>query len=433
MATERLNSNISKAQQSDHKAIAELLNAALMPIGITVCITGSKDCLTIFANGKALPSKESLMGVVERGFADLEIDSIARVKIYGKSALNPEDSWLDEIVFFDELPNLATASKMLIGEAFKKLVKILSGASTYSRELLANKRVVYGVIGLAVAGLAVSGGLTGYKLVQARSAYASSVNEAQALVSEATASKEDGIEQLDAKLTQLKKARQLLRGVPESQSSAYRSAQKELGLVSQKIEDIEVTLSEVELVAGKLSDITSAVTQALTAVDQPPYAIEDWNKAKRELVSGITKLESIPQYGPLAGKIQDQIKDYQSKVAWIDQAIKNEQAGVDILAKAQQLAQDAYNFTNGRSTFEVADLTKARDMWTKALEQVKIVPPTTNAYRSVSNNIDVYTKNYNSILDGMYEINSCTAEYSSSDSMIDYCRSVYLYLTEPDS
>ena len=433
MASERLDSVILKAQRGDSQAIAELLNAALMPQGITTRVTSLKNGLTIFAHGQNLPDKESLIGVIKRGFSDLKVDSIARVKAYGKSALNPEDSWSDEIVFFDELPSSARASKGLNGKALKKtLVSLLTGASSHSRRLLANKRVVYGVIGLVVAGLITSGGVSGYKFVQARLAYANTIDEAQTLISEASASEGDSVEQLTSKLAQLKKARQLLRSIPESKGSSYRNAQQELGLTSEKIESIEAMLSDIKSVEDKLNDVTSAVAEALAQVDQPPYDVEDWNIAKRELVSGLTNLKSMPQYGPLTEKMQSQIEEYQGKVAWIDQAIANEQAGVNELAKAKAMARDAYNVTNGKTKFAVSDLEKARDKWQSAIDQVKKVPPTTNAYRAITAEIDTYTQNKNSVVDGIYEINNCSYRDSNYESMRDLCYSVYLSLTKPD-
>lgn len=433
MTTERLNSTISKAQQGNPKAISELLNAALMPQGTIARVTSLNNCLTIFANGRALPDRESLIGVIERGFADLEVADIARVKVYGKSSANLEDGWSDEIVFFDEAISAAKTSRGLNGKALKqKGAGLLVAMGAGLRKLLANKKVVYGFIGLTVAGLAASGGLAGLRIVQARSAHAATLSAAQALVSEAAANEDDGTEQMEAQLIQLKKARQLLRGIPESKASSYQMAQQELALVSQKIDSAEVALSDVQSATGKLNDINGAVAAALAKVDRPPYAIENWNMAKRELVSGITKLQSIPQYGPMAEKVQSQIEAYQGKVAWIDQAIINEKAGVDELAKAKGLARDAYNATNGKRKFAVSDLEKARDKWQTAIDRVKKVPPTTNAYRSVVDEVDTYTKNKNSVIDGIYEINNCSYRDSKFESMRDMCYSVYLSLTKPD-
>ncbi len=432
MDSKQTNNVIHLAQGGQSKAIAQLLNVALRPQGIVARITGSNDRLTIFAEGQALPNQESLIGILERGFKDLEIDTIVSVKVFGKSAIGPEDGWSHEIVFLDESPNEGAKRKGLNWVAIKKrALGFLSELWSRIRRLFRNKRFVIGAITLTTVGLLASGSVAGFNVVRAHSTHSKTISEAKTLTAEAQAKANDSVEQLRAKLTQLRTARQLLRSIPASQSGLHKKAQQELGITAKSIESIETKLSDVKSITDKLSAADSVVKDALSEVNQPPYSIEDWNKAKNEVAQGIMMAESIPQYGISADQVKRQTEEYREKLSWIEKAIANEQAGVAELSKANQLAQEAYNFTNGRSKFAVSDLEKARDLWKKAIDQVKTVPPTTDAYRAVSAQIDLYTENYNEIVDGIYEVNSCSVRNSGSEYLSDYCHSVYLYLNNP--
>lgn len=431
------NDIISRAGSGDPKAIAQLMNIALQPQQIVIRATGINNRLTIFAKGPSLPNQESLIGIIERGFKDLEIASIESVKVYGKSSHNSDQTWAEEISFSEGSTAQATntssrKTSLILASVKRRLFALWKRLRSLVQRLAANKRFMMGLIGLAIVGLLASGGLAGFRFVQARSAYAQTMSEAQTLVSEATPSESDSLEQLEDKLTQMKQARQLLRSVPESQSASYRSAQVELQKISQNVERINGEISDVKSISGKLAAADEVVQDAIAKVNQPPYAVEDWNEAKRELAKGVAMMEAIPQYGAMASEVEGRLKTYQDKLAWMNKAIANEQAGVTEVAKANEIALAAYNLTNGRDKFTVGDLAAARDKWQAAIDQVKTVPATTNAYRSVSDRISTYTENKNEILDGIYEISNCSYKNSDSEYLRASCNDVYMYLTKPE-
>lgn len=431
-----INDDISKAKNGDPKAIAKLLNIALQPQRVVTRASSINNRLTIFAEGQSLPVQNSLIGVIEKGFKDLGIVSVASVKVYGKSKQQPEKAWSEEIYFSNAQNNGAgKAHKQKTGLALDSIKTVIfqlwKKLRLLVRRLLADRRFVFGSAGLAVVGVLTAGSISGFRFVQARSAYAQKIREAQSIIDSAVPSADDTVEQLEAKLTQMKQARQLLRSIPESQTDTHQSAQIELQKITQTIEKIETGISDVELISDKLSAAEKVVQNALAKVNQPPYAIHDWNAAKREITRGVGMAETIPQYGAMASKVEARLQVYREKLVWVNQAIKNEQKGVDELAKANQIALAAYNLTNGRNKFTVEDLEAARDKWQEAIDKVKTVPATTNAYRSVSDKVDTYTKNKNEVIDGLYDLNTCSYRNSSSESLRSICSSVYMYLTKP--
>ena len=75
-----------------------------------------------------------------------------------------------------------------------------------------------------------------------------------------------------------------------------------------------------------------------------------------------------------------------------------------VLNAADQLARQAYDYTNGKSRFQAAELTQAKTLWQKAIDHTRTVPPTSNAYRQISERISLYTENANKIEDELREM-----------------------------
>ena len=103
---------------------------------------------------------------------------------------------------------------------------------------------------------------------------------------------------------------------------------------------------------------------------------------------------------------------------------------MDVLAYGDQLARQAYDYTNGKYDFQISELTQAKSLWHKTINHTKTVPPTSNAYRQIPDRISVYTTNVNSIDDKVQEIKSC---WSNSYASASFCNNVFLSISNPDS
>lgn len=78
-------SNLLKlAKQGNPNAIATLINCSLQPKGITAKASISENCLQILLESNQVPDKQALTTFVTRGIANLKIETIKTLRIFGK-------------------------------------------------------------------------------------------------------------------------------------------------------------------------------------------------------------------------------------------------------------------------------------------------------------------------------------------------------------
>lgn len=106
----------------------------------------------------------------------------------------------------------------------------------------------------------------------------------------------------------------------------------------------------------------------------------------------------------------------------------NERAAVAVLQSADEIAQRAYRSTSGRSRFQVAELTQAKDIWQEAVDQVKDVPPTSNAYRQVSDRLSLFSGNIGTLDAEIQTMNECQARSTGTST---FCNIVIVRLQSP--
>jgi hypothetical protein len=429
---------ISQAQQGNPKALSDLLNRALESKQIKIKAKLVQQHLTIFAEGTEIPNQQSLIGIIKRGIKDLGIDTLVSVKVYGKKTNSPNDGWIDEIFLKDAPPataklplsNSSKASSFDWHTFRQRAQPIARQVLTHGRKLVTNKRFIISSAAVGLSALLIMGGVTGLRMVQTRTTQEKVIAEAKALVSESNISETSTLAELTTASEKLTKARTILRGVENSWGSSYASAQKELEQVRTALDTVKQRIDAEKSATSILDKGREMAHNAIRSVNTPPYPLDEWQKAKDALSQAIATIESIPKESSYTEQAKPVLAECKQRLNWMNQGMVNEQKAVQLLNAADQLARQAYDYTNGKSTFKATELTYAKNLWKKAIAHTKTVPPTSNAYRHISERISLYTENSNNIENELREMNQCWTESYASQS---FCNSVYLYLKSPDS
>lgn len=426
---------ISRASQGNPKAISDLLNRALAPKNIVVRAKLMQDCLTIFAEGKEVPDQLSLVGVIRRGINDLSIDSLASVKVYGKLSGETSSSWSETIQLKEEALSPQTGVAPQTGSASLDWANIQAKATDVyfhslkiGKKLLQNKRLVFGSLGFAALILVTIGGVVGVNAFQTRSQGRQAIQTAQVLVQDANATAASGTSELTAASEKLSEAISVLEAVPDARWSLYDQAQAEIEEISTALQQVERRLEVEESATSIWESANRLAVQAIEFTSAPPYSIEDWEIGHRDLSRAVELLGTIARGSSYAGQAQEKLAEYQEKLSWMEGGMANERTAIAVLQSADETAQRAYRSTSGRSRFQVAELTEAKDIWQEAVDQVKDVPPTSNAYRQVSDRLSLFSGNIGTLEEKIQTMNECQARSTGTST---FCNIVIVRLQSP--
>jgi hypothetical protein len=87
------------AQQGDPKAIEAAINHSLKPRGITAEVMRDNGCLHVMMEGDQVPDNQSsLVTFIRNGMVKLNVESIYKLKIYGRKFGADLSAWEDEIL-----------------------------------------------------------------------------------------------------------------------------------------------------------------------------------------------------------------------------------------------------------------------------------------------------------------------------------------------
>jgi len=429
---------ISQAQQGNPKALSDLLNRALSSKNIKTRAKLAQNRLTIFAEGAEIPNQQSLVGVIKRGISDLGADCLISIKVYGKKADAPGEGWVNEIFLRDDPNQLkssasAAHSKSAGVDWFRLRQQALRAGQNgliRGRKLVTDKRFIIGSVAFVLLALLTTGGVIGFSVATTRMNDGKAIAAAQALVAEANIEDAAGIEALTSVSKKLTEARDILRGIDDARGSRYDTAQAELTQVRNALQTVEGRINAEESAASNWQEGQAMAQAAIQYVNTPPYPLEEWQKAKDDLSSAIAMIGSVPKGSSYAEQAKAALGEYQKKLEWIDQGMANEHQAMEVLAAGDNLARQAYDYTNGKSQFKAAELTQAKALWKKASDHTKTVLPTSNTYRQIPDRISLYAENSNKIDDELRDMNDCWRQPYASES---FCNSVYLYLASPTS
>lgn len=428
----QLTNLIKQAQQGNAHAIAKLLDRALEPNQISTKVSRLQHKLTIFADGQFVPDKESLVAIIQHGIKDLGIEGIESVTVYGRKAGVPLSGWSEELFL---KPKFAATSKEKLGKnkadciTPSKLtiqaVEVVKRWIKAARKIRVSKRVAIGSVSFALLAILAFGAVLGTNLFQSRLAQAKTINQAQALVKEIDTSEKANVATLTTAVDKLRQARDLLRSIPDTPGSRYSQAQEELEKVRSQLTALEQRLVAEETASQNWKTANELAQSAIASTNTPPYSLEVWRTAKSNLDTAVQRLEEIPATASIASQVKTKITDYRQRSTVIAQAMAAEQKAVQALQMADTMAQQAMAVTSGGYRFEIADLQQAQTQWQNAINQLKTVPSTSNAFQGVNSRLNIYTSNSSKIADGVKEIQSCLAR---SSLFPEFCDRVYLNL-----
>ncbi|WP_199296180.1 AAA family ATPase [Trichocoleus sp. FACHB-591] len=90
------------AKKGDPQAIAALMNRSLKPKGITAKANLKNDCLQVMVEAEQVPEVQAMVSLIQKGMTSLGVESIERVRLYGRRRGDELPSWSHE---FDLVAN----------------------------------------------------------------------------------------------------------------------------------------------------------------------------------------------------------------------------------------------------------------------------------------------------------------------------------------
>ncbi|MBI4784463.1 MAG: hypothetical protein HY785_24570 [Oscillatoriophycideae cyanobacterium NC_groundwater_1537_Pr4_S-0.65um_50_18] len=96
------------AKQGDPEAIALLMNQSLQPRGMTATVERQEDLLEVVLEAERVPSREALTAFVQKGIANLGVESIRFVRIVGQQSGAMLPAWMQELDLAIAMPDLDT-------------------------------------------------------------------------------------------------------------------------------------------------------------------------------------------------------------------------------------------------------------------------------------------------------------------------------------
>ncbi|MGK7900870.1 MAG: hypothetical protein AB4352_05540 [Hormoscilla sp.] len=83
--------------QPNSQSIAQLLNQSLQPLGITTKIKIESDCLHILLESDKVPDRQELVPLVSEEIISQSIESIPKMRIYGRMKGTKAGQWSEEV------------------------------------------------------------------------------------------------------------------------------------------------------------------------------------------------------------------------------------------------------------------------------------------------------------------------------------------------
>lgn len=126
------------AQQGDPKAIEAAINHSLKPRGITAEVMRDNGCLHVMMEGDQVPANQSsLVSFVRNGMAKLNIESIYKLKIYGRKFGADLPAWEDEVFLKTPPPEEMLIEEMVMSSDTEpsSSVPLIDDESDIDREM----------------------------------------------------------------------------------------------------------------------------------------------------------------------------------------------------------------------------------------------------------------------------------------------------------
>jgi hypothetical protein len=95
------------AKQGNPKALATIINQSLKPKSITAKVGLKDDCLQVLLESAQIPNQQAMVSFIRNGLTRLEVESIRRVKVYGRKLGEESPAWNQS---FEMMPQVETPS-----------------------------------------------------------------------------------------------------------------------------------------------------------------------------------------------------------------------------------------------------------------------------------------------------------------------------------
>ena len=95
------------AKQGNPKALATIINQSLKPKSITAKVGLKDDCLQVLLESAEIPNQQAMVSFIRNGLTRLEVESIRRVKVYGRKLGEESPAWNQS---FEMMPEVETPS-----------------------------------------------------------------------------------------------------------------------------------------------------------------------------------------------------------------------------------------------------------------------------------------------------------------------------------
>ena len=95
------------AKQGNPKALATIINQSLKPKSVTAKVGLKDDCLQVLLESAEIPDRQAMVSFIRNGLTRLEVESIRRVKVYGRKLGEESPAWNQS---FEMMPQVETPS-----------------------------------------------------------------------------------------------------------------------------------------------------------------------------------------------------------------------------------------------------------------------------------------------------------------------------------
>ena len=109
---------VELAKKGDARAIAALMNRSLQPKGITAKALLKDNCLQIMLESSQALNQQALVDFIRRGITNLSIESLQRMKIYGRQVGEEIPGWSESIEL--EATDIVKATKLSVDSSSRE-------------------------------------------------------------------------------------------------------------------------------------------------------------------------------------------------------------------------------------------------------------------------------------------------------------------------
>jgi hypothetical protein len=270
---------------------------------------------------------------------------------------------------------------------------------------------------LTMATLAVLGvlGLTnGVKVSQAYLSQQQTLSQVPTLVSEVgDGKKAKDIAELKAQQQKLQTTIVTLETVPHFPGFNYDKAQTELGQLRTLFNTLTQRIQTEEQAAADLETARRLDAEAHSMVQNPPHAPEVWQQAREKWQQAIQLLQGIPTGTFIATQVKEGLATSQTNYSVVSKNLAVEDKAFRQIDVALAAADTAASL-NQNKPYDLADLTKAKLYWQRAVNTLMRVTGDSSVATDAKELLSMFQRNLASVNDAIEQLKQCQKDDSFS-------------------